>query len=51
MNKLFEDKFNEIFPPLQCSPFGKESEIDFIVEDEASYYAMADDIKGDSNEW
>lgn len=32
--------------PKQMSPFGEESEIDFIEEDEASYYAMAEDMRG-----
>jgi len=28
----------------QLNPFGKDNDIDFIEQDEASYYAMADSI-------
>ena len=48
MNPLMQDIFDTAYPALaktQLSPFGKESDIDFIEQDEADYYAMAGDIK------
>jgi len=48
MNELIQDIFDTAYPSLakkQCSPFGKESDIDFIDQDEKDYFAMADDIK------
>lgn len=52
MNKIFKEILNQHIPILaqeQTSPFGKESDIDFIEQDETDYYEMKNAIDGDKN--
>lgn len=52
MNKIFQDILEKQLPILtqeQVSPFGKESDIDFIEQDETDYYAMKNAIDDDKN--
>ena len=44
----YNDIYDDPYPALitqQLNPFGDKSDIDFIEQDEASYFAMADDIE------
>jgi len=48
-NEIQDDHYPAILTE-QLNPFGANSDIDYVVEDEASYYAMADDIDSGKNE-
>ena len=46
----YKDIYYDPYPSLlteQLNPFGNNSDIDFIEQDEASYYAMDDAMKED----
>ena len=48
MKNLYNDVYDDHYTALvaeQVTPFGKKSDIDFIEQDDTSYYAMADDMK------
>jgi len=49
MNDFFKNIYDNPYPVLteQLNPFGNNSDIDFIEQDEASYYAMDDAMKED----
>jgi len=42
-NEIQDDHYPAILTE-QLNPFGANSDIDYVVEDEASYYAMADSM-------
>jgi len=47
-NEIQDDHYPAILTE-QLNPFGENSDIDFIEQDEASYYAMADSMIVENN--